>query len=69
MTAHQLAAKLLTLPDLPVIINDWHMSELAHEVTGTSQQYGMGFQHEDKSLVDDLGYGLPANCIKLEHCD
>jgi hypothetical protein len=69
MTAHQLAAKLLTLPDLPVIINDWDIGELAHEVIGASRQYGIAFQHADKSQVDDMGYGLRAHCIKLEHCD
>lgn len=35
MTAHELAAYLLTLPDLPVIINGWSSDEGVNcEVTG-----------------------------------
>ena len=70
MTAHQLAAALLTLPDRPVIINGWDSKEgLAHEVISAARRPGLSFQHEDMSLVDDRGYGPPAACIRLEHCD
>lgn len=63
MTAHELAAALLGMPDIPVVINGWRDDAGdTYEVTGVSPPGVCFFTPEDRTIEPG-----PYSCVFLDH--